>query len=73
MANKKIVHLNSEEIKQLGTTLAVAKIAAESPKERNPRIPMKEDALFRSALKNGLAKYNLLKSNRKKFVDKPTI
>lgn len=63
MANRKIVHLNNEEIKQLGATLAIAKIAAESPKERNPRIPMKEDALFRRALKKGLAQYTLLKAN----------
>lgn len=63
MANRKIVHLNNEEIKQLGATLAIAKIAAESPKERNPRVPMKEDALFRRALKNGLAQYTLLKAN----------
>ena len=62
MADKKTVSLRNEEIKQLGTVLAVAKMAADAPKENNPRIPMQKDELFNSALKNGIDKYNALKT-----------
>lgn len=62
MADKKTVSLSDEEIKQLGTVLAVAKMAADASKEINPRIPMQKDELFDSALKNGIDKYNALKT-----------
>ena len=62
MADKKTVSLSDEEIKQLGTVLAVAKMTADAPKENNPRIPMQKDELFDSALKNGIDKYNILKA-----------
>ena len=62
MADKKTVSLSDEEIKQLGTVLAVAKMAADAPKAINPRIPMQKDELFNSALKNGIDKYNILKA-----------
>lgn len=62
MADKKIVSLSDEEIKQLGIALSLADISSSAPKERNPRIPMQKDELFDSALKNGIDKYNALKT-----------
>lgn len=62
MTNKKNISLNDEEIKQLGIALSLADISSSAPKERNPRIPMQKDELFDSALKNGIDKYNALKT-----------
>ena len=42
--------------------LSLADISSSAPKERNPRIPMQKDELFDSALKNGIDKYNALKT-----------
>lgn len=62
MTNKKTISLNDEEIKQLGIALSLADISSSAPKERNPHIPMQKDELFDSALKNGIDKYNALKT-----------
>lgn len=65
MDDNKKVTFSDREIEGIAKAIALADLAAHSPKERNPRIPMVEDELYRRAMKEGIAKYNALKAEGK--------
>lgn len=65
MDDKEKVKFSDEEIEGIAKAIALADLAARSPKEKNPSIPMVEDELYRRAMKEGIAKYNALKAEGK--------
>ena len=58
MDDKEKVKFSDEEIEGIAKAIALADLAARSPKERNPRIPMKKDALYYEALAEIERKYS---------------
>lgn len=65
MNDNKKVTFSDREIEGIAKAIALADLAARSPKEQNPRIPMVEDELYHRAMKEGIAKYNALKAEGK--------
>ena len=65
MDDNKKVTFSDREIEGIAKAIALADLAARSPKEKNPSIPMVEDELYRRAMKEGIAKYNALKAEGK--------
>ena len=62
MDEKEKATFSDREIEGIAKAIALADLAARSPKERNPRIPMAEDDLYRRAMQEGIDKYNALKA-----------
>ena len=65
MDDNKKVKFSNREIEGIAKAIALADLAARSPKEKNPSNPMVEDELYRRAMKEGIAKYNALKAEGK--------
>ena len=65
MENKKKVTFSDREIEGIAKAIALADLAARSPKEKNPSIPMTKDDRYYRALENGMKKYNALKAKGK--------
>ena len=65
MDDNKKVTFSDREIEGIAKAIALADLAARSPKEKNPSIPMVEDELYHRAMKEGIAKYNALKAEGK--------
>lgn len=65
MDDKEKATFSDREIEGIAKAIALADLAARSPKELNPHIPMVEDELYHRAMKEGIAKYNALKAEGK--------
>ncbi len=65
MDDKEKATFSDREIEGIAKAIALADLAARSPKERNPHIPMVEDEPYHRAMKEGIAKYNALKAEGK--------
>ncbi len=65
MTENKKVELSEDSLKEIAKAIALADMAAQAPKEKNPRIPMVEDELYHKAMKEGIEKYNAMKEEGK--------
>ncbi len=61
MDDNKKVTFSDREIEGIAKAIALADLAARSPKERNPRIPMVKDELYYKALAEVKKKYAIKK------------
>ena len=65
MDDKEKATFSDREIEGIAKAIALADLAARSPKEKKPSIPMVEDELYHRAMKEGIAKHNALKAEGK--------
>ena len=56
---------SDREIEGIAKAIALANLAARSPKEKNPSIPMTKDERYYQILKKGLKEYKKLKEEGK--------
>lgn len=56
---------SDREIEGIAKAIALADLAARSPKEKNPSIPMTKDERYYQSLKKGLKEYKKLKEEGK--------
>ncbi len=62
--NEKAV-FSDREIEGIAKAIALADMAARSPKEKNPNIPMTKDKRYYQSLEKGLKEYEKLKEEGK--------
>lgn len=65
MDNDKKVEFSDREIDGIAKAIALAELAARSPKEKDPSIPMTKDDRYYQSLENVMKKYNALKAEGK--------
>lgn len=65
MDNDKKVEFSDREIDGIAKAIALAELAACSPKEKDPSIPMTKDDRYYQSLENVMKKYNALKAEGK--------
>ena len=56
---------SDREIEGIAKAIALANLAARSPKEKNPSIPMTKDERYYQSLEKGLKEYEKLKEEGK--------
>ena len=65
MDEKEKVVFSGREIEGIAKAIALADLAARSPKEKNPSIPMTKDERYYQSLEKGLKEYEKLKEEGK--------
>ena len=65
MDDNKKVTFSGREIEGIAKAIALADMAARSPKEKNPSIPMTKDERYYRTLEKGLKEYETMKAEGK--------
>ena len=65
MDDNKKVTFSDREIEGIAKAIALADMAARSPKEKNPSIPMTKDERYYRTLEKGLKEYETMKAEGK--------